>query len=188
MNKQCQSFGKTLSAFDEDNLIPCYGFGDVNLCDCFPPYLAAGTTSFVPEIEMHMTIVEQSHGQYHVLLIIADGQVTRSVDTRNGKLSSQEQKTIDAIVKARCTIHRLFQCNCHISKPCGSSTASSSTSRRSHSATVSLSNLGTKIGISIAILVGSSSQLVSYLDSSFSSSCTSSSSSDGRSGASSCSL
>ncbi|KAF4404914.1 hypothetical protein G4B88_006300 [Cannabis sativa] len=94
---QCQSFGKTLSAFDEDNLIPCYGFGDVNLCDCFPPYLAAGTTSFVPEIEMHMTIVEQSHGQYHVLLIIADGQVTRSVDTRNGKLSSQEQKTIDAI-------------------------------------------------------------------------------------------
>lgn len=47
-----------------------------------------------------MTIVEKSGGQYHVLLIIADGQVTRSVDTENGKLSSQEKKTIDAIVKA----------------------------------------------------------------------------------------
>jgi hypothetical protein len=28
-------------------------------------------------------------------------QVTRSVDTASGQLSSQEQKTVDAIVKAR---------------------------------------------------------------------------------------
>ncbi|XP_071709329.1 E3 ubiquitin-protein ligase RGLG2-like [Rutidosis leptorrhynchoides] len=49
--------GKTLSAFDEDNLIPCFGFGDVS-------------------------------------------NVTRSGDTKRGQLSSQEQKTIDAIVKA----------------------------------------------------------------------------------------
>lgn len=35
----------------------------------------AGPTSFAPVIEMAMTIVEQSGGQYHVLLIIADGQV-----------------------------------------------------------------------------------------------------------------
>lgn len=35
----------------------------------------AGPTSFAPIIEMAMTIVEQSGGQYHVLLIIADGQV-----------------------------------------------------------------------------------------------------------------
>ncbi|KAE8653750.1 E3 ubiquitin-protein ligase RGLG1 [Hibiscus syriacus] len=79
--------GQSLSAFDEDNLIPCYGFGD-------------GPTSFAPIIEMAMTIVEQSGGQYHVLLIIADGQVTRSVDTQHGQLSPQEQKTIDAIVTA----------------------------------------------------------------------------------------
>nr|POE62324.1 e3 ubiquitin-protein ligase rglg5 [Quercus suber] len=51
--------GKTLSSFDEDNLIP-----------------------------------------YHVLLIIADGQVTRSVDTERGDLSPQEKRTVDAIVKA----------------------------------------------------------------------------------------
>ncbi|GKV37174.1 hypothetical protein SLEP1_g45233 [Rubroshorea leprosula] len=37
---------------------------------------------------------------YHVLLIIADGQVTRSVDTERGWLSLQEQKTVDAIVQA----------------------------------------------------------------------------------------
>lgn len=35
----------------------------------------AGPTSFAPIIEMAITIVEQSEGQYHVLLIIADGQV-----------------------------------------------------------------------------------------------------------------
>ncbi|ONK77635.1 uncharacterized protein A4U43_C02F8870 [Asparagus officinalis] len=117
--------GRTLSAFDEDNLIPCFGFGDASThdqdvfsffpderpCNGFPEALTryreivpqlrlAGPTSFAPIIEMAMTIVEQSGGQYHVLLIIADGQVTRSVDTESGQLSSQEQKTVDAIVKA----------------------------------------------------------------------------------------
>ncbi|KAI9113882.1 hypothetical protein K1719_015133 [Acacia pycnantha] len=117
--------GKTLSVFDEDNLIPCFGFGDASThdqdvfsfypeersCNGFEEVLTryreivprlrlAGPTSFAPVIEMAMTIVEQSGGQYHVLLIIADGQVTRSVDTQRGQLSPQEQKTIDAIVKA----------------------------------------------------------------------------------------
>ncbi|KAK1293907.1 E3 ubiquitin-protein ligase RGLG2 [Acorus calamus] len=53
--------GRTLSAFDEDNLISCYGFGD-------------GPTSFAPMIETAIGIVDSSGGQYHVLLIIADGQ------------------------------------------------------------------------------------------------------------------
>lgn len=117
--------GKTLSAFDEDNLIPCFGFGDASThdqdvfnfypeersCNGFEEVLTryreivprlrlAGPTSFAPIIEMAITIVEQSGGQYHVLVIIADGQVTRSVDTQHGQLSPQEQKTIDAIVKA----------------------------------------------------------------------------------------
>ncbi|KDP46390.1 hypothetical protein JCGZ_10230 [Jatropha curcas] len=117
--------GKTLAAFDEDNLIPCFGFGDASTHDqdvfCFNPddrfcngfeevlsryreivphLRLAGPTSFAPIIEMASTIVEQSGGQYHVLLIIADGQVTRSVDTERGQLSPQEKKTVDAIVEA----------------------------------------------------------------------------------------
>ncbi|KAL2246889.1 E3 ubiquitin-protein ligase RGLG2-like [Sesamum indicum] len=117
--------GKTLAAFDDDNLIPCFGFGDASthdqdvfsfypderFCNGFEEVLSryrelvpnlklAGPTSFAPIIEMAMTVVEQSGGQYHVLLIIADGQVTRSVDTEFGHLSPQEQKTVQAIVEA----------------------------------------------------------------------------------------
>ncbi|GER56755.1 calcium-dependent phospholipid-binding protein [Striga asiatica] len=117
--------GRTLSKFDEDNLIPCFGFGDASthdqevfsffpderFCDGFEEVLSryrelvpqlrlAGPTSFAPVIEMAITIVEQSGGQYHVLVIIADGQVTRSVDTSRGQLSPQEKRTVDAIVKA----------------------------------------------------------------------------------------
>eukprot|EP00252_Welwitschia_mirabilis_P003552 TRINITY_DN13610_c0_g3_i1.p1 TRINITY_DN13610_c0_g3~~TRINITY_DN13610_c0_g3_i1.p1 ORF type:complete len:434 (+),score=58.51 TRINITY_DN13610_c0_g3_i1:210-1511(+) len=117
--------GRTLSAFDEDNLIPCFGFGDASThdkdvfsfysdgrpCNGFeealkrykelvPKLRLAGPTSFAPIIEAAIRIVEQSGGQYHVLLIIADGQVTRSVDTEAGQLSPQEQDTVDAIVQA----------------------------------------------------------------------------------------
>ncbi|XP_016903210.1 E3 ubiquitin-protein ligase RGLG2-like isoform X2 [Cucumis melo] len=117
--------GQTLSSFDEDNMIPCFGFGDASthdqevfsfysderFCNGFEEVLGrykelvphlrlAGPTSFAPIIEMAITIVEQSGGQYHVLVIIADGQVTRSVDTERGQFSPQEKKTIEAIVKA----------------------------------------------------------------------------------------
>ncbi|KAJ9689927.1 hypothetical protein PVL29_012545 [Vitis rotundifolia] len=115
--------GRTLSAFDEDNLIPCYGFAsthdqevfsffpDDRPCNGFEEVLSrykelvpqirlAGPTSFAPIIETAIKIVDTSGGQYHVLMIIADGQVTRSVDTYNGQLSPQEQNTINAIVKA----------------------------------------------------------------------------------------
>lgn len=117
--------GRTLSAFDEDNLIPCFGFGDTTthdqkvfsfypddqLCNGFEEVLSryreivprvnlAGPTSFAPIIETAIEIVDNSGGQYHVLLIIADGQVTSSVGIVNGQLSPQEQNTINAIVKA----------------------------------------------------------------------------------------
>ncbi|KAH7670638.1 putative E3 ubiquitin ligase protein [Dioscorea alata] len=117
--------GRTLSPFDDDDLIPCFGFGDATTHDqsvfnfspdlrpchgfsevlsryreILPHLKLSGPTSFAPIIETAMNIVAQSGGQYHVLLIIADGQVTRSINTAHGQLSSQEQKTIDAIVKA----------------------------------------------------------------------------------------
>lgn len=117
--------GQTLSAFDEDNMIPCFGFGDVTTHDqdvfsfypdhrpchgfeealsryreILPHVQLAGPTSFAPIIEAAIGIVAQSGGQYHVLLIIADGQVTRSIDTEPGEYSLQEQNTIDSIIKA----------------------------------------------------------------------------------------
>lgn len=64
-------------------------------------FVCAGPTSFGPIIECAIGIVDGSNGLYHVLLIIADGQVTRSVNTGVGKFSPQESSTIDAIVKAR---------------------------------------------------------------------------------------
>ncbi|XP_062148044.1 E3 ubiquitin-protein ligase RGLG3 [Alnus glutinosa] len=117
--------GRTLSPFDEDNLIPCFGFGDATThdqyvfsfypnhqsCNGFEEALAryrnivpnlnlSGPTSFAPIINAAIDIVERSNGQYHVLVIIADGQVTRSPDTPPGRFSPQEQLTVDSIVDA----------------------------------------------------------------------------------------
>ncbi|MBA0804949.1 hypothetical protein Gohar_004500 [Gossypium harknessii] len=117
--------GRTLSPFDEDNLIPCFGFGDASThdkyvfsfypdhrpCHGFEEALArykeivphiklAGPTSFAPIINASIDIVEGSNGQYHVLVIIADGQVTRNPDVPRGRLSPQEQETVDSIVAA----------------------------------------------------------------------------------------
>ncbi|XP_043722167.1 E3 ubiquitin-protein ligase RGLG3-like isoform X1 [Telopea speciosissima] len=117
--------GRTLSPFDEDNLIPCFGFGDASThdknvfsffpnhrsCNGFEEALArykeivaylklSGPTSFAPIIDASIDIVERSNGQYHVLVIIADGQVTRSDDLPPGRFSPQEQETINSIVEA----------------------------------------------------------------------------------------
>ncbi|GMH34194.1 hypothetical protein BSKO_02028 [Bryopsis sp. KO-2023] len=106
---------KTLAAFDDDNLIPCYGFGDNTTGDrtvfsFFPqdrpanglqgavlryrqiaPYIQlAGPTSFAPLIRQAMRLVVESEMQYHILVIIADGQVTPTC----------MQATVDAIVSA----------------------------------------------------------------------------------------
>ncbi|KAE8655812.1 Potassium transporter 13 [Hibiscus syriacus] len=98
----------TASTHDQDvfsfypDEIFCNGFEEdlSHYKELVPHLRLAGPTSFAPIIEMAMTIVEKSSGQYHVLVIIADGQVTRSVDTQRGQLSPQEQKTVDAIVQA----------------------------------------------------------------------------------------
>ncbi|KAI6699887.1 hypothetical protein NL676_014211 [Syzygium grande] len=117
--------GRTLSPFDEDELIPCFGFGDASThdqsvfsfysdhryCRGFEQALAryreivphlklSGPTSFAPIINAAIDIVARSNGQYHVLVIIADGQVTRSPDLPRGRLSPQEQATVNSIVAA----------------------------------------------------------------------------------------
>ncbi|XP_027342537.1 E3 ubiquitin-protein ligase RGLG4 [Abrus precatorius] len=123
--KAISIIGKTMAPFDDDNLIPCFGFGDATThdqevfsfhsdhspCHGFEEVLAcyqkivpnlklSGPTSYAPVIEAAIDIVEKNRGQFHVLVIIADGQVTRSVNTEDGELSPQEEKTIKAIVDA----------------------------------------------------------------------------------------
>jgi len=111
--------GRTLEAFDDDNLIPAFGFGDrattdkavfalgggggggdfgnatcSGFDDVLHKYEAAarrvvlsGPTSFVPLIDQAVSIV-QNTGAYHILLIVADGQV------------SNRRANVDAIVRA----------------------------------------------------------------------------------------
>ncbi|EDO47470.1 predicted protein [Nematostella vectensis] len=104
--KVIQSIGQTLEPFDEDNLIPVFGFGDVktkdqsvfcfnedeSLCKGFENVLKAynnivrrislsGPTSFAPIIEKAIEIVKQEKS-YYILVIIADGQVVDDQDLR----------------------------------------------------------------------------------------------------------
>jgi len=92
--------GRTLEKFDDDRLIPAFGFGDVTTGNkkCFPfnannaPSLGvegvinryneiaqtvqlAGPTCFAPVIREAIKIVREEQS-YHILVIIADGQVT----------------------------------------------------------------------------------------------------------------
>ncbi|KAI3981730.1 hypothetical protein MKX01_027715 [Papaver californicum] len=105
----------------KDKLIHCFGFGDDKLsstqvqdvfsfhedklaCNGLLEVLTryrSRPTSYVAIIEMDMAIVGGSVGKHNVLLIIGDSRVTRSVDTDSDKLSWFEQKTIDAIAKAK---------------------------------------------------------------------------------------
>ncbi|KAG2385878.1 hypothetical protein C9374_003027 [Naegleria lovaniensis] len=108
--------GRTLEKFDDDKLIPVYGFGDDRTRDvavfpftpnnehrpCFgfeevlreyrritPHLRLSGPTNFAPLIEKAIeTVMESGRGQYHILIIIADGLVVNEKETR------------DAIVKA----------------------------------------------------------------------------------------
>jgi len=94
------TMGRTLEEFDDDKLIPAFGFGDSTTGDhsCFPFHedgrpscgvvevlnryeeLAqtvkfSGPTSFAPVIREAIRIVQEEKS-YHILVIIADGQVT----------------------------------------------------------------------------------------------------------------
>jgi E3 ubiquitin-protein ligase RGLG len=132
LNPYAQSIailGRTLQAFDDDGEVPAYGFGDSTTSDTsvfsffprnrpahgFSEALAtyktlapcvklAGPTSFGPIIRHAAAITAASGNKFHALLLIADGQVTRSSDLPDGELSPQEQDTVNAIVEASETV------------------------------------------------------------------------------------
>jgi len=97
--------GETLSAFDDDNLIPTYGFGDVTTKDkaifsffdggkpangfqevlmrygeITPSIQLSGPTSFAPLIREAIKVVKALKS-YHILIILADGQVDNIKET-----------------------------------------------------------------------------------------------------------
>lgn len=101
--------GRTLETFDEDNLIPAYGFGDTvtmahsvfsfketddgqdEPCRGFTEVLErygeiankvtlGGPTNFAPIINKAVEIVRRLK-RYHILIVIADGQVTEQTTT-----------------------------------------------------------------------------------------------------------
>jgi len=101
--------GETLEVFDDDKLIPAYGFGDKETadksvfpfnkngdpCQGFADVLArynvltptvhlSGPTSFGPIIREATRIVKAEKA-YHILIIIADGQISKNceADTSN---------------------------------------------------------------------------------------------------------
>jgi len=107
--------GRTLEEFDDDKLIPAFGFGDSTTGDfgCFPFHTdgrpsqgvaevleryqelagavkLSGPTSFAPVIREAINIVKEEQS-YHILVIIADGQVTDA---------SPQGETAQAIIEA----------------------------------------------------------------------------------------
>ncbi|KCV72444.1 hypothetical protein H696_00036 [Fonticula alba] len=107
--------GATLESFDEDKLIPSFGFGDVNTHDravfplhtdprgCYtfkevleryeqvtPHVQMSGPTCFAPAIMTAVNIVRQSQNQYHILVIVADGQVSNPRKTRDALIEASK--------------------------------------------------------------------------------------------------
>jgi len=119
------TLGRTLESFDDDKLIPAFGFGDsvtqdksvfdINeraggapgtICCGFNQVLQAyervlsggikmaGPTSFAPIIRRAIEIVRRENA-YHILVIVADGQVTH-----DSEFCQATSETVAAIVEA----------------------------------------------------------------------------------------
>lgn len=97
--------GETLEPFDDDGFIPAYGFGDIStrdndtfpfvsqgFCQGFHNVLdvynqiaqrvrLSGPTNFAPVIRKAIELVKAAKS-YHILVIVADGQVTSERETR----------------------------------------------------------------------------------------------------------
>lgn len=106
--------GQTLEPFDDDRQIPVYGFGDSStlgdkvfpfynnghICHGFnevldryneiiPSLTLSGPTNFAPLILEAIDIVKKRKS-YHILIIVADGQVNEEEDTINAIIKASE--------------------------------------------------------------------------------------------------
>lgn len=105
--------GKTLKPFDDDEIIPTFGFGDLKTkdvgvfpfyenrnCEGFeevlkryseitPSIKLCGPTNFAPIIRKAIEIVKQEQG-YHILIIIADGEVISVNETKNAIIEASK--------------------------------------------------------------------------------------------------
>ncbi|PPD83680.1 hypothetical protein GOBAR_DD19405 [Gossypium barbadense] len=97
-HSSCHGFEEVLDCYKK--IVPNLRLSGSHLYKLFITNITPGPTSYAPVIDAAIDIVESSGGQFHVLVIIADGQVTRSVNTSNNELSPQEEKTINSIVNA----------------------------------------------------------------------------------------
>ena len=125
-NSVIRILGRTLSAFDDDQLIPTYGFGDLGskdhslvsfdatgagapiktldsvltaYNDLISKFQLSGPTSFAPAIFKAIEICRESKGQYHILVIVADGQVRRR--TPRSHVSADADVPTDIAVPAQ---------------------------------------------------------------------------------------
>ncbi|XP_052241843.1 copine family protein 1-like isoform X2 [Dreissena polymorpha] len=105
--------GETIASLDDDGIIPAYGFGDAitkddsifplkknGECKGFmevlkvynevtPTVQLGGPTNFAPLIDEAVRIVKEKK-QYHILVIVTDGQVTNEEDTVRSILEASE--------------------------------------------------------------------------------------------------
>lgn len=114
------TLGRTLEAFDDDRLIPCYGFGDQTTKDhgvfalggdeahpsvgfeevlwryqdAVPRIALGGPTSFAPIIRKAIEIVRRERS-YHILVIVADGEITPDTEYCHAT-SETRQAIVDA--------------------------------------------------------------------------------------------
>ena len=65
-----------------------------------PHVKLSGPTSFAPAIYEAMRVVQESGGLFHILVILADGAITRSSALAPGQWSQQEVDTMEAIRRA----------------------------------------------------------------------------------------
>ncbi|CAI0445691.1 unnamed protein product [Linum tenue] len=87
--------GRTLSPFDEDNLIPCFGFGDVSTRDEY-------VFSIYPD-HRPCRGFEEALARYREIiphLQLSGSLVTRNPGIPRGSCSPQEQTTLNSIVAA----------------------------------------------------------------------------------------